>query len=101
MKRVNTNFIVDLSGFIVFLGLVFTGIIMRYILPPGSGGRGFRGGRSGEEAAKKVFLSLSRHEWGDIHFYLSVAIVLLMLLHITLHFNWIKAYFKKAFRKAQ
>jgi hypothetical protein len=98
MKRVDTNFSVDLFGFLAFLGLIFTGIIMRYILPPGSGGRGFRGG---EGVSKKVFLSISRHEWGDIHFYLSIAIVALMVLHIILHFAWIKAYLKKTFTKVQ
>jgi hypothetical protein len=37
MKRVNLNFIVDVVAFAGFVLLTTTGVLMRYILPPGSG----------------------------------------------------------------
>ena len=40
LKRSSLNFIVDLVSFVNLLGLAFTGFIMKYILPPGTGGRG-------------------------------------------------------------
>jgi hypothetical protein len=45
--------------------------------------------------------SMTRHEWGDIHFYLSALFVILMVVHIILHWTWIKNYFKSllVFRK--
>ncbi|MBN2183619.1 MAG: DUF4405 domain-containing protein [Sedimentisphaerales bacterium] len=97
MKRMTINFLVDLVAFIDFLVLIVTGFIIKYILPPGSGGIGreISGGRGREEI--KRLLSMTRHEWGDIHFYMSVVFVALMLVHLILHWSWIKCYFKSQF----
>jgi len=94
MKRGTLNFIIDLVSFVNLLCLAVTGFIMRYILPPGTGGRGrlLHGGHGREEI--KELLSMTRHEWGDIHFYLAVLFVILMVVHIILHWGWIKNYFK-------
>jgi len=102
MKRTTVNFIIDLAAFLDLLCLACTGFIMKYILPPGSGGRGrmFRGGRgAGEHANEQIkeLWSMSRHEWGDVHFYLAVLFVVLMLVHIILHWGWIKSYFRSLF----
>jgi hypothetical protein len=96
-KRVTLNFIVDLISFIVFVGLAFTGFIVKFILPPGTGGLGreLSGGRGREEV--KYLWSMTRHEWGDIHFYLAVGFATLMVVHIILHWGWIKRYFKSMF----
>ena len=95
MRRATLNFIVDLISFVNLLGLACTGFIMKYILPPGTGGygRGFRGGRGPGEI--KYLWSMTRHEWGYIHFYLAVGFVILMVVHIILHWSWIKNYFKQ------
>jgi len=94
MKRSSLNFIVDLVSFIDLLCLAFTGFIIKFILPPGTGGRGreLHGGGGGEQI--KELWSMTRHEWGDIHFYLAVAFVILMVVHIILHWGWIKNQFK-------
>jgi|SRR3989304_4267375 len=97
MSRATLNFIIDLIGFANLLCLAFTGFIIKYILPPGSGGqgRGFRGGR-GRGDIKELW-SMSRHEWGNIHFYLALVFVVLMVVHIILHWGWIKNYIKSFF----
>jgi len=97
MKRATLNFIVDLISFCNLLGLAFTGSIMKWILPPGSAGqgRGFRGGRGPGEI--KYLWSMTRHEWGAIHFYLAFLFVTLMVVHIVLHWTWIKNYFMSLF----
>jgi hypothetical protein len=97
MKRPTLNFIVDLISFCNLLGLAITGSIMKWILPPGSAGHGygFRGGRGAGEI--KYLWSMTRHEWGAIHFYLAVLFVSLMLVHIILHWTWIKNYFMSLF----
>jgi hypothetical protein len=94
LKRTTVNFIVDFVAFLDLLALAFTGSIMKYILPPGSAGhgQGFRGGRGFAEI--KYLWSMDRHEWGGIHFYLAVIFAVLMLIHILLHWTWIKCYFK-------
>lgn len=94
MKKNTPNFIVDLVSFIVLLCIFFTGVIMKYILPPGSGGRGY-GYRGGAEADRvRQFISMTRHEWGSVHFYLAILFIILMIVHIVLHWNWIKNYLK-------
>ena len=81
---------VDVVGFFLLIGLTITGSIMKWVLPPGTGGR--HGGQ-GEQV--KTLLSLGRHDWGNIHFWLSVSFIVIMLIHLALHYNWIKGYFKR------
>jgi len=94
MKRSSLNFIVDLVSLFNLLGLAFTGFIMKYILPPGTGGLGrqLHSGR-GREPIKELW-SMTRHEWGSIHFYLALVFVILMVVHLILHWSWLKNYFK-------
>ena len=101
MKRSSLNFIVDLASFLNLLSLIFTGIIIKYILPPGSGGRGrdLHGGQGREQI--KDLLSMTRHEWGDIHFGLAALFVALMIVHIILHWSWIKNCFKSLLGHSQ
>jgi len=94
IKRTTLNFIVDLVSFVNLLALAFTGFIMKYILPPGTGGRGRRLHEGLGQEHIKDFLSMTRHQWGDIHFYLALLFLILIVVHIILHFKWIKNYFK-------
>lgn len=69
---------------------------MKWVLPPGSGGGhgyGFRGGRGlgpGGAQVRRLF-GLDRHDWGNIHFILALLFVFLILVHIVLHWTWIKS----------
>jgi hypothetical protein len=76
MKRPNVNFIVDCLGFAAFVLLTATGVLMRYVLPPGSG-------------RSTTIWSLDRHEWGDIHFWIAIAFFAALALHLFLHWRWI------------
>lgn len=77
--------------------MVFTGIIMKYILPPGTGGLGREiSGGMGREQIKDLW-SMTRHEWGSVHFYLALLFIVLMTAHILLHWDWIKNCFKSLF----
>jgi len=101
MKRSSLNFIVDLVSFLNLIWLVATGLIMKFVLPPGSGGLGreLHEGRGREPI--KDFWSMTRHEWGDLHFYLALGFAVLMTVHIILHWSWIKNYFKSLFDFSQ
>jgi hypothetical protein len=95
MSRGTLNFILDLVSFLNLSGLIFTGFIMKYILPPGTGGLGrILHGGNGRGINVKELWSMTRHEWGSIHFYLAVVFVVLMVIHIILHWTWIKCYVK-------
>lgn len=77
MKRNFLNYLVDAITFIVLFLIVMTGLFIRYVLPPGSG------------REKLQLLVWGRHDWGDFHFWLSVAMGLLFVAHIALHWNWV------------
>jgi membrane protease YdiL (CAAX protease family) len=69
------NFLLYLS----FCGLVGTGALLTWKLPPGSrGGGGLR------------VLDMSRHEWADIHFWLGFAMVAATVAHLCLNWQWLK-----------
>lgn len=76
MKHTNRNFFIDVIAFIGFVVLTTTGILMRYILPPGSG-------------YYSTIWSFDRHEWGSIHFWISVVLFSVLSLHLILHWRWI------------
>jgi len=76
MKRPNVNFIVDFLGFAGFVLLTATGVLMRYVLPPGSG-------------HFTTIWGLDRHEWGSIHFWIAIAFLAVLACHLFLHWRWI------------
>jgi hypothetical protein len=76
MRRTNLNFIIDVIAFIGFVVMAITGVLMRYVLPPGSGHH-------------STIWSLDRHEWGDIHFWIAIVFFSLLALHLMLHWRWI------------
>ena len=83
MSKNRLNLVVDTLAYVVMLGLAATGLLLAYVLPPGTGGR--HGGGRGA----LTFLGRSRHEWGDIHWYLAIALLVLVVLHIVLHWKWV------------
>ncbi len=85
MKRITFNFWIDLVSFLVFFLLVFTGLLIYYILPPCEN---CTGGTTVSGVAKELW-GLDRHGFGDIHFYLSLLTIGLMVLHVALHWSWV------------
>lgn len=90
MKRTHMNLLIDVLAFVGFLLLVSTGILLLYQLPPGSG-RGHAGvvGEQAQEKTVSLLWGLSRHEWGDVHFYIALGLLVVLALHLLLHWKWI------------
>jgi hypothetical protein len=56
-----------------------TGLALVYRLPPGQdGGKGL------------MMLGMSRHGWGDFHFYIGLLMSVLVVLYLALHWSWVK-----------
>ena len=81
MKRNTLNFWVDFISFLVMSGLIWTGLLIHYVLPPGTGGQ--------HSGRKLTLLGLGRHDYGDIHFYMALAMIGLMVIHVWLHWAWV------------
>lgn len=75
MHRGKVNYIVDLLTLAVILAMTATGLILRFALPPGSRGR--------------VLWDWTRHDWGDLHFWLAAGLFAIIVLHIALHWAWV------------
>ncbi len=88
MSRTTLNFWLDLVSFLVMLGLAMTGGITHFVLPAGTG-------------HSCTLFGLGRHDYGQIHFYLAVAAVLLVALHVALHWAWVCCVVAKSMGKGQ
>ena len=76
LKRNTLNFLIDAAAAFAFLGLLFTGYIVRFVLPPGTG-RGY------------LLWGTDRHGWGDFHTWFGYAMLGLIIIHLALHWKWI------------
>lgn len=95
MKRSTWISTVDVLAFASFLLLIATGLLIRYVLPPGSGDLEAHGG-GGRAAGRPVALvwGLTRHEWGSLHFWLAVLFLVVIALHLFIHWKWILVSFR-------
>jgi len=83
MSRNKLNLVLDVVGYLLMVCLTATGVLLWKVLPPGTGGR--HGGGRGV----LTILGRSRHEWGDVHFYLALGLIAIVVLHLVLHWRWI------------
>jgi uncharacterized protein with FMN-binding domain len=92
MKRADQNARVDGVAFVVALVVVSTGLVMRYALPPGSGRTvGMGGGPRSLDRQVSVLWGMTRHGWGDLHYWASLVLVAVLAAHGALHFKWISS----------
>lgn len=90
MKRVRLNFVIDAMAMASFLFLASTGVLLRYQLPPGSGGLHGRGTGPGEAGQSVLAVwGYTRHEWGSIHYWIACAMMAVLVIHIFLHWKWV------------
>lgn len=76
MKRTFVNLLTDLSAALLFLAMLATGFVLRFPLPPGTN--------------KALSLwGLTRHQWGGVHFWISGALLAVLLVHLALHWQWV------------
>ena len=75
MKKTKKNFLIDAIAFVCFVFLVSTGVVMYVNLPPGS--------------KTNAIWGLDRHQWGEIHFWLAVVFLGILILHLIMHWRWI------------
>ena len=69
--------VLDFLSFVALILMLSTGIFLKFTLPPRSGGSEVWG--------------LTRHDWGNIHFYLSIVFLLFMSAHLVTHAKFIKS----------
>ena len=98
MRKATRNYLLALIMFLLALFQAVSGFVLWLVLPRGDGG--FMGGRGtgiGEEAA---FL-WDRHTWIYIHEWVAVSLLVLLVIHLILHWKWIVYITKKPFRQKE
>jgi hypothetical protein len=76
MSRTVLNLVIDTALAVLFLAMMATGYLLRFPLPPGTN--------------KELLLwGLTRHGWGSAHFWMSLALVSVLAVHLTLHWQWV------------
>ena len=76
MKK-DLKYLIDALLFTDLTATAAIGLLMAFVIP------------SGRAAESKFFLGLHRHDWGDIHLYLSLFFLALLALHLWLNWTWI------------
>lgn len=76
MKR-TLNFWINAVIYLLMAFLLFSGLLMKYTMPPGTG-------------EKLNLLGIGRHGWGTWHFWIALALLVGVALHLWLHWVWIR-----------
>ncbi len=93
MKKWVQNYILFIIMFLLALFQAVSGFLMWLVIPGGGGG--YQGGR-GAELTGADFL-WPRHTWIDLHDWTAVALVVMVIVHLILHWKWIIYTTKKSF----
>ncbi len=88
MNRNKLNFLVDFFAFISFLIVAKTGLIIFFFLP-----EGVRQGRYQE------FLGITKSTYALLHDLSGIVMIVLVLIHLVLHWRWIVCNVKNLFKK--
>ncbi|WP_428832804.1 DUF4405 domain-containing protein [Natroniella acetigena] len=84
MEKSRLNFIIDVLAFLTFIISCTSGIVIWLLLPGGSSGL-------------NLLFNLTRGNWKSMHIYSSLLLSFLIILHILLHWKWIKGKLKSIF----
>jgi hypothetical protein len=91
MNRVIKNYIVFIALILPAIVQAISGFILWRVLP---GGEGYRGGLGTKTT--EVFL-WDRHVWIDIHDIAAAVLLIVVIIHIILHWKWITTVTKRMF----
>ena len=89
-SKIKSNIIIDCILYLNLLTISFTGLLLKFVLIPGSEENQLYG-----KNVDLYFLNLNRHAWGNIHFILSLCFIGLTLFHLILHWKQIKSLISK------
>jgi hypothetical protein len=91
MKKWATNYILFILMLLLALFQAVSGFLLWLVIPHG---QGYRGGRGLELTSSFLW---PRDTWIDIHDWTAVALLVMVIIHLILHWKWIVYTTKKVF----
>lgn len=88
-KQARINFTLNTLLFVSFFLANLTGLVIWLLLPQG----GYQGGRNA--AFIQLFLGQERAVWGDWHLWSGLILIVVLMAHITNHWQWILCMLKR------
>jgi hypothetical protein len=82
-RQARINFSLNAVLFVAFFLANLSGLLLWLILPRG----GFQGGRNPFYNA--TLLSLTRYQWQDLHLWAGLAMIVILINHLVLHWDWL------------
>src|SRR5512145_1059561 len=84
MNRALINLMIDSVAAALLTAMVGTGYILWFALPPGTN-------------RTHTLWGLLRHQWGAVHFWISVTLLAALAVHVALHWRWLVTGLSKRF----
>jgi hypothetical protein len=95
MRKATRNYILFIFMLLLALMQAASGFILWLAVP---GSEGYRGGRGAVLGGQGTFL-WERHTWINLHDWLAVALLVMVVIHLILHWKWIVYMTKSPFKE--
>lgn len=87
MNKSKLNYIIDFLAFVSFLITAVSGLAIKFFMPSG-----VRQGRFQE------FFGIQKGTWSQIHDWFGILLIILVAIHLVLHWDWIVSMTKNIFK---
>ena len=88
MGKLKINYYIDILMLIFFIINSITGLIIFFFLPTGV-----------KRGAYQVFLGIIKQNWVNVHNWSGLLLILLVAIHLILHWKWIVSMTKSLIQK--
>ena len=88
MRKAKINYFIDLLLIIFFIINSITGLIIFFFLPSGV-----------RQGSYQEFLGIIKQNWLNVHNWSGILIILMVAIHLILHWNWIVCMTKSLIQK--
>jgi len=88
MGKAKINYSIDLLMIIFFVINSITGLIIFFFLPSGV-----------RKGSYQEFLGIIKQNWLDVHNWAGILLILMVAIHLILHWNWIVCMTKSLIQK--
>lgn len=90
MNKAKINYWVDAALALSYIITAVTGLIIFFFLPGGV-----------KQGRLQEFMGIIKENWTSVHNWVGIAMIVLSLVHLMLHWNWIVCMTKNIFSKGK